>query len=143
MTRIDFYSGSTDRLRTACLLSNKAMQNNVRVVLSSDDVAHLSALEKLLWQYPPTGFIPHCRSDADDAAHTPVVLHHGGSNLPHHELLISLHRESPAFFSRFERVIEIVSQDSEDSRMARERYKFYLDRGYEITHVDLNESRAS
>jgi DNA polymerase-3 subunit chi len=139
VTKINFYSGSTDKLRTACQLSHKAMQNNVRVVLSSPDETNISTLDKLLWQYPPTAFIPHCRSDADNATETPVVLHHGEANLPHHELLISLHAQCLPFFSRFERVIEIVGQDTEDKQMARERFKFYQDRGYEITHVDLGK----
>jgi len=37
VTRIDFYTGSTDKLRTACQLSHKAMQNGVRVLLSAPD----------------------------------------------------------------------------------------------------------
>jgi DNA polymerase-3 subunit chi len=41
------------------------------------------------------------------------------------------------FFSRFERVIEIIGNDAEDSRMGRERFKFYRDRGYELRHIDL------
>jgi len=52
-------------------------------------------------------------------------------------LLINLHNECSPFFSRFERVIEIVGDNAEDSRMGRERYKFYKDRGYELRHFDL------
>ena len=119
------------------------MQNNVRVVLSSPDETSTNALDKLLWQYPPTAFIPHCHSSADNAAETPVVLHHGDTtDLPHHELLISLHDRCLPFFSRFERVIEIVGQNTEEKDMARERFKFYRDRGYEITHVDLEQKNT-
>src|SRR5665811_759789 len=34
VTKVDFYTGSTDKLRTACQLSHKAMQNGVRAVIS-------------------------------------------------------------------------------------------------------------
>ena len=140
MTKVDFYTGSSDKLRTACQLSHKAMQNGVRTVISMPDTATRDALDKLLWHFPATAFIPHCRSDAGEAAQMPVVLNHGSEKFPHHELLISLHSECVPFFSRFERVIEIVGTDAEDSRMGRERYKFYKDRGYELRHFDLTKN---
>lgn len=140
MTKIDFYTGSTDRLRTACQLSHKAMQNGVRVALSAPDAATADALDKLLWQFPATAFIPHCRSDAEEAEQCPVVLNSGNDRFPHYDLLISLHDECVSFFSRFERVIEIVTGDAENSRLGRERYKFYKDRGYELNHIDLSKA---
>ncbi|MDD5385133.1 MAG: DNA polymerase III subunit chi [Gallionella sp.] len=140
MTKIDFYTGSTDKLRTACQLSHKAMQSGVRVALSTPDAATADALDKLLWQFPATAFIPHCRSDAEEAAQCPVVLNSGNDKFPHYDLLISLHDECATFFSRFERVIEIVGQDAEDSRLGRERFKFYRDRGYELSHIDLSKA---
>jgi DNA polymerase III subunit chi len=70
------------------------------------------------------------------------VLNSGSEKFPHHDLLISLHDECVPFFSRFERVIEIVGDDTEDSRMGRERYKFYKDRGYELRHFDLRKKTA-
>ncbi len=140
MTKIDFYTGSKDKLRTACQLSHKAMQNGVRVILSAPDAATNDALDKLLWHYPATAFIPHCRSDAEEAGQMPVVLNQGSDKFPHHELLISLHNECAPFFSRFERVIEIVGKDEEDARLGRERFGFYRDRGYEMRHFDLSDS---
>ena len=137
MTKIDFYTGSTDKLRTACQLSHKAMQSGVRTIISAHDVVTADALDKLLWHYPATAFIPHCRSDAAEAGEMNVVLSHVTNKFPHHELLISLHSEFMPFFSRFERVIEIIGGDAEDSRLGRERFKFYKDRGYELRHIDL------
>jgi DNA polymerase-3 subunit chi len=72
----------------------------------------------------------------------PVVINHDGEKFPDHELLISLHKQTVNFFSRFERVIEIVSMDEEDSRLGRERFKFYKDRGYEMRHFDLSKTAS-
>ena len=139
MTKVDFYTGSPDKLRTACQLSHKAMQNGIRVLISTPDEDTCLALDKLLWQYPPTAFIPHCRSNDDEAERTPVLLAQNTEDrFPHHELLISLHAETPGYFSRFERVIEIVGADEEDSLRGRARFKFYRDRGYELRHFDLS-----
>lgn len=143
MTKVDFYTSSPDKLRTACQLSHKAMQNGVRTVISAPDAAATNALDKLLWHYPATGFLPHCRSDAAEAEQMPVVLNQGGDKFPHHELLISLHNECVPYFSRFERVIEIIGNDAEDSRLGRVRFKFYRDRGYELSHIDLSKTQNS
>ena len=148
MTKVDFYTGSPDKLRTACQLSHKAMQSGVRAVISVPDADTTDALDKLLWHYPATAFIPHSRGDActteqmpvPSLSKWPVILDHGGDKFPHHELLINLHDECMPYFSRFERVIEIISSDAEDSRIGRERFKFYRDRGYELRHIDLSKT---
>ncbi|MGC2166731.1 MAG: DNA polymerase III subunit chi [Gallionella sp.] len=138
MTKIDFYTGSDDKLRTACQLSHKAMQNSLRVLLHVADESTADKLDKLLWHFPPTSFLPHCRSGDADATNFPVVIGHEES-FPHFELLISLHSDCVNFFSRFERVIEIVTTDPEDAKLGRERFSFYRDRGYEMRHFDLRK----
>lgn len=143
MTKVDFYSGIDDKLRLACKLSHKAMQNGVRVVLSTPDAHTHNALDKLLWHYPDTAFLPHCNSDAPEAGEMPVVLDQGSGVSPHHELLITLHDECPSFFSRFDRVIEIIGRGDDDKLKGRERFKFYKDRGYELGHFDLSDKKGT
>ena len=139
MTKVDFYTGVTDRLETACLLSHKGLQNGLRVLLHTPDDETAKALDTMLWQYPPAAFIPHCRSNVAEAAEMPVIIGHQAEPFPHSELLISLHNSCLPFFSRFERVIEIVSVDAEDARLGRERYSFYRERGFELRHFDLSK----
>lgn len=142
MTKVDFYTGSDDKLRTACQLSQKAMQNGRRVLLHVPDEATADKLDKLLWHFPATAFLPHCRSHEAEAAAMPVVI--GLDETFHHsDLLISLHDVCPPFFSRFERVIEIVSLDAEDAKLGRERYGYYRDRGYEMRHFDLRQKQGT
>lgn len=137
MTKIRFYTGAPDKLRAACLLSNKAMQSGLRVMLSTPDEAMTAALDKLLWTYPGTAFMPHGRSDDPAAATLPVIVDHASDGFPHHDLLISLHAAPPAFFSRFEHLVEIVGLEEQDKQQGRERFAFYRERGYELTHFDL------
>lgn len=139
MTKVDFYTGAADKLRTACQLSHKAMQNGLRVLLYAPDETTAAALDKLLWQYPATAFIPHCFSQDEEAGTMPVIVGHQGDAFPHSELLISLHTSWLPFFSRFDRLIEIVGEEAEDVRLGRERYGFYRDRGYEMRHFDLRK----
>ena len=59
---------------------------------------------------------------------------------PHDEVLLNLAVESPAMFSRFHRLIEIVGTEEPEKQAGRARYRFYRDRGYEIVHHDLGKS---
>jgi len=62
--------------------------------------------------------------------------------LAHDDILLNLHTEQPPFFSRFHRLIEIVSAEENDRAAARERFRFYRDRGYEIHSHDIgNKAR--
>ena len=56
----------------------------------------------------------------------------------HHQILINLQGEIPTWFSRFERVIELVQPESEDEQTKRENFKFYKERGYALDFHDLS-----
>jgi len=85
-------------------------------------------------------FIPHCTADDKLAPVTPVIVDHAGANPIHDDVLINLRTERPPFFSRFQRLVEIVTLDEEDRELARDRFKFYRDRGYAIENHDLSKS---
>ncbi|HXZ97490.1 MAG TPA: DNA polymerase III subunit chi [Burkholderiales bacterium] len=140
MTQIEFYSHADNKLQVACNLCAKALQRDLRVMIYTPDPDTTEKLDRLMWCYPAIGFIPHCRAADRLAQETPVIIDHIAEPLPHDELLLNLHSELPPFFSRFQRLIEIVSTDKIDSEAGRQRFRFYRDRGYEIRHYDLNQS---
>jgi DNA polymerase-3 subunit chi len=137
MTEIDFYSGGGDRLRTACRLVAKAVQKGCKVMVYSSDMSMIEQLDKMLWTFSATDFIPHCRAEDKLSEITPVILSHTAQRLPHDDVLLNLDMENPSFFSRFHRLIEIAGSTAEDTQAARKRYRFYQDRGYEIRHHRL------
>lgn len=143
MTEITFYFNAPDKLATARTLAAKACGLGKRTLIYSSDARTLASIDALLWTTPPAGFLPHFRASDRHAAETPVLLTDDADALPHHEILLNLDSARHAMFSRFDRVIEIVSRDDADDRAgARERFRFYRDRGYPITRHDL-AARAS
>ena len=54
------------------------------------------------------------------------------------EVLINLDSDVPLFFSRFERVAEILDQDPQTRQKGRERYRFYRDRGYDLNTHEID-----
>jgi DNA polymerase-3 subunit chi len=96
-------------------------------------------IDRLLWTQPPTGFVPHCRSASPLAAETPVVIGASIEEVSHHDVLVNLDGDLPPAFARFERLIEIVGGDTADRLPARERYRFYRERGYPLSAHNLTE----
>jgi DNA polymerase-3 subunit chi len=142
MTQIDFYTQVEDKLQTACRLTAKARSRGLRVTLFCPDRDTAARLDRMLWSVPATGFLPHCRPDEPLAKVTPVLIDSTGESPLHDEVLINLHSEWPACFSRFQRLAEIVCTDDADRAGARARYKFYRDRGYEIRTHDLSGQQS-
>lgn len=141
MTQIYFYSGSSDKLQTACRLCAKAVQQNMTVLVYTPDAAVLKRLDELLWTFFPTSFIPHCAAHDDDplANLTPVILSDQIPADAHFDVLLNLHQQQPPLFNQFNRLIEIANASPEDKQTARERYRFYKDAGYAIQHYQLEE----
>lgn len=137
MTQIDFYTHSADKYHTACILCAKAVGRGLRVVVYTPDAATTDKMDRLLWSTPATGFIPHCHASDKLAPVTPVIVDHHAEALDHDDILLNLHPGQPLFFSRFHRLIEIVGTDEGDRAMARDRFRFYRDRGYEIQIHDI------
>ena len=142
MTQVDFYILDSDsdgaRLRLACKIVDKATQldHHVFIHSASDDEAR--QLDELLWTFSQGSFIPHriVRGELAQPALEPVLI---GVNQPpapgRWNVLINLTAEVPEFFSRYERVAEVVDANAVRREQSRERYRFYRDRGYKLnTH---------
>jgi len=142
MTRIDFYFEAEDKLQVACRLSAKAAQQKLRVLIYAPDAAQAQKMDTLLWTWQATGFLPHCMTRSPLAAQTPVLITHDPEDTPHDEVLLNLHHAWPPAFSRFQRLVEIVGRDEEDRAAARERFRFYRDRGYAIENHDLSKANG-
>lgn len=109
------------------------MHSGQSIYLHTVDPDQATQLDTLLWTYSQGSFVPHEiwqgeRQDGNESA--PVLI---GSHEPpedHHEVLINLASEVPGFFSRYERVLEVV--DPKNPEPGRQRYQYYKDRGYPL-----------
>jgi len=139
MTTIDFYTHVADRLDVAARLVAKAYAAHGSVRVLTPDRATTDALDRLLWIQSALSFLPHCRMDSAIAADTPIwiddALEHSGPAA----VLVNLHPQPAPFFSRFERLAEVVGSDDAGLAAGRERFRFYRERGYELRSHNLAE----
>lgn len=136
MTRIDFHLNVADQLLYTCRLVRKAYGSGLKVVCYSTRYELLEHLDTLLWTFSEQDFLPHVVSGHPDIAQTPIVLTDKSDDISHYDLLINLDEQWPPFFSRFDRLVEIVGTDEDNKALARQRYKFYKERGYPLNTFD-------
>lgn len=137
MTTIDFYFNAEDRLQVACRLAAKAVSQNKRMLVYAPDADTASRIDKMLWTWQAIGFLPHCATGDELAAETPVLIAAGEETPAGCALILNLSAQAPPHFTRFERLFEVISAEAADRAAGRDRYRYYLDRGYKIANHDL------
>ncbi|MBI3523309.1 MAG: DNA polymerase III subunit chi [Betaproteobacteria bacterium] len=142
MTKVLFCHGAADRLQAAAawLMQLSALNPPAAALVYASDAGVAERVDRLLWTQPATGFLAHCRADSPLAPQTPILIASRLDDLPQEKRLLNLSDELPPGFSRFENLVEIVSQDDAVRLPARERVKFYRDRGYDIEFRDLDKT---
>lgn len=148
MTRVDFYILTERNRRTMdqllCTLTNKAIQGGHQVYIHAQGADHSQQLDDWLWTFQDVSFLPHACIDVQAVAQqdydqpTPVLIGHDDPPSALHDIMINMTNEVPFFFGRFDRLIEIVSQQPEQRDRARERYRFYQERGYTLNTHQLD-----
>ena len=145
MTKVDFHILATtqenDFLTYVVRLTQKARSRGHQVLIATDHAEQSLALSAALWGLQPDAFIGHSTLDAGHASdgHDAIQITDSEQCGNHHDVLINLRQAIPDFFSRFERVFEVVSQQPTLLSASRLRYRFYSDRGYALTRHDLRD----
>ena len=134
MTRVDFYvlpdASDEGPLPTACRLCEKAAGAGKRVHVHAPDEDVAREFDRLLWVYKQGGFVAHERVGASGDPGPAAVLIGAGEPAPsHQDVLVNLGADVPAFYDRFERVLEIVAGNAAARAASRGRFKFYRDAG--------------
>lgn len=108
-----------------------------RTLVYAPDAEVAERFDRLLWTHTATGFLPHCRIGSPLANETPILIATTLDTSPREESLLNLSNELPPSFSRYENLVEIISNEDSVRLPGRDRVKFYRDRGYDIRFHDL------
>ncbi|BBM00222.1 DNA polymerase III subunit chi [Microbulbifer sp. GL-2] len=142
MTRIDFYILSSDQPQQAdifaCRLAEKAYRSGLRVLVAVDNHERAAQFDQLLWTYREDSFLPHAFQNEEQQS--AVELNSGEDPGTHHGLLINLCSKVPKWFSRFDRLAEIVVQQPDTLQRSRLRFGHFRDRGYPLQSHKINQS---
>jgi DNA polymerase-3 subunit chi len=139
MTRIDFYFNAPSKALVARKLAAKAFAAGHNVLVYTRDATLAQELDTAFWTAQQLSFLPHVRCGHPLARQTPILIGAAPDELASADVIISLDEEPPEFFGRFQRLLEIVSTESDDRERARQRFRFFKERGYPLDSHDLAE----
>lgn len=142
MTRVEFYVNVPDKLVKSVELCVRAANRGRRITIYTPDESVNVQLQQQLWHYSATSFFANAQQHESASHFSAIVLDALGRQLVQDDVLINLQSQYPPFFSRFQHLIEIVTEDEADKMAARIRYKFYKDRGYQIKTTDVAKEDA-
>jgi len=141
MTRVDFYFNASNKFEVMRKLASKAMLADQYVLINAEDSVHAKELDRLLWTSQPLSFLPHVLTEHVLASATSVLIGQTPYSIARPDVVINMACAIPVWFSRFDRLLDIVSQDPEDKALARHRFRFLKDNGYDIAVHDLQASK--
>ena len=141
MTQVDFYILKDTRPQACslftCKLTEKAYKNGHQVFINAQSDQQLRLLNDLLWTFRAGSFLPHAVYSGAGDDELPILLGNAAAPESASDVLVNLANAIPPFFSRFSRVAELVGGDEVQRESARERYRFYKDRGYTLSTHDI------
>lgn len=142
MSRVDFYvltnSVTEGKLRYTCRLAHRIYTLGKSAYIQAPSEDQAQRLDDLMWTFDQSTFLPHQRQGVlhDDGPQAPITV---GHEPPPEDRLadvfISLLEDVPVYADRFNRVAELVDNDPVDKQSARDRFRKYRERGFELeTH---------
>ena len=140
MTKIDFYQIGGDEMSFACRLIDQVYRRGHQIYVHAMDEAQAKNLDDQLWIFRQDSFIPHVLQVADSQqdVNVPVKIGHNHEPTEHQDVLVNLSGVVPDFFSRFDRVAEVVPVDENRRQAARDNYSYYKQRGYSLNYHQIN-----
>ena len=136
MTRVKFYFNLHEKKLVILRLVQDALDKKHQITILVDDEKAANNYSEMLWGNNQTGFLPNVLASNALADQTPILLDWQEKQLCQDDILINLTQKQLTVFSRFQQLVELVGHDEQDKVLARQRFKFYRDRGYEVKHFD-------
>lgn len=135
--QVDFYvlkTSSLDARKLACRLAVMAWERGHHITLITDTDALARDMDELLWELPHDRFLPHGLASQPEGKVAPVMI----TTMPQvssGDVMINLSLHAVPEPARFNRLLEIVSQQDDQLLASREKYRFYRDQGINpMTH---------
>ncbi len=117
----------------ACDLATSYFRAGKKVLLWCENKEQAERLDDALWQRDGNAFVPHNLAGEITKIPTPVELAWAGKrNSQRRDVIINLSVQVPEFINSFNHAIDFVPLDEAKKVLARERYKYYRQLGWQL-----------
>ena len=143
MTEINFYYIEEKFINFLSKFLLKIIENNKKIILYSTNETSLINLNKLLWTFDKTSFLPHLLYKEDSSEETPILLSNTEENIYNSNfLLFSSFIENLDFLKSFEKTYYIFYSNNQESiENAKNSWNFYKDKNFTLKFCKKNEER--
>ena len=142
MTEVGFYHLLHWPLERALpKLLEKALERGHRAIVLAGSPERVEDLNNVLWTYEDSSWLPHGSSGDGQAEEQPVFLTTEDENPNGADVLVAVDGCTPALAEGFTRIIDMF--DGRDETMvaaARQRWRGYLDQGFDLTYWQQTEA---
>jgi len=119
----------------ACRLLEKAYLRGHSVFVYCDTQEQAERIDELLWTFRDDSFIPHNLQGEGPEPPPPVQIGYQQEPRGFNDILLNLSDHIPAFYPRFRRVMQLVSNNEESKELSRVHYRDYRSKQCELhTH---------
>jgi len=132
--------GAAQRLGGACAVLAHLARQRCRVAVYCPDTERFNHLDRLLWEYDSSHFVPHVEAGDPMGACTPLVLHRQPPP-PETPCVLNLADSASSLPLAYPRVLEIVSADPSDLARGRAQWRYYQAAACELQAFDLNRNQ--
>lgn len=144
MPKVDFYliadNSLENSLNFVCKLLEKAYQQKHHVYVHMNNEAEAHTLDDLLWTFRDEAFIPHHIANLTTSSISPIIIGYGQKPTQSQDILLNLTKEILPFYNQFNRIIEIVPNESKFKEISRNKFRKYKEDNCELATHDLIKS---
>ncbi len=144
MTHIRLYHGvRSEEAALVNILTKQVLEGKMRAVVVVKDEYAANDLDKRLWVYDDTSFLPHCQLAAKEADDTPVLIAHAAQldKAPVVEVMVALGGAVPEESTSYENLVLIVKDSIGDRPEIEERLGELERRGHKCDRHDMSKPR--
>lgn len=130
-----------DMSLSVCKIVKKYYEVGNRILISSQNSVIIKNINKLLWTFEQLSFIPHSTNDEYDPL-TSVLLfdtnYINDSILKNdYNVFINLDDKVKTDYHNHEVIVELVTSNEEQKKIAREKYLYYKKNKLDAKHENL------
>ena len=136
MTNIKFFFNVENKIDLICSILPERLNKKRNSLIYCFDNIQLNLLSEQLWGNCLESFFPH---EENNHHHFSKIILSNKNIDWMDDTIINISSQMVDGFNRYLNLFEIVSTDEEDKKLARIRFQYFKDRGYNIQSIDAKK----
>ena len=121
-------------------LLTRVLAGGHKALVLADTDERVRHLNEKLWTFDPGSFLPHGMAGEDHEAEQPILLTTDETNPAKADILVVVDGAVPQSMETYSRCLDLFNGNDDDAvSAARDRWKLYRERGYDVTYWKQDE----